>query len=60
MKIGFDSEMELIDDTGGYGSGVIDSYLQAGQSAIPVNFSSSASDVRYFNRRSEMWFEMAD
>lgn len=54
------SEIEMVDDTGGYGAGVIDSLLQAGHSPLPVNFSGKAIDPRYFNKRSEMWFLMAE
>jgi hypothetical protein len=54
------SEMEFVDDTGGYGATVIDSCLQAGMNPIPINFSSKAIDPRYFNKRSEMWFQMAE
>jgi hypothetical protein len=60
MKKDFHSEIEMIDDTGGWGAGVIDSYLQAGHSALGVNFSSKATNPKYFNKRSEMWFEMAE
>lgn len=59
MKSDFGSEMEMIDDTGGYGAGVIDFYLQAGHAAIPVCYSGKAIDPRYYNKRSEIWFEMA-
>lgn len=55
----FSSEIEFVDGTGGYGAGVIDSYLQAGEVAMEINFSGKAIDPRYFNKRSEMWFEMA-
>ena len=54
------SEIEFVDDTGGWGSGVIDSMIQAGFSPTPVNFSSRATDPRYFNKRAEIWFEMAE
>ncbi len=50
----------FIDDTGGWGAGVIDSLLQAGYSPIPVNFSGKATDPRYLNKRAEMWFDMAE
>jgi hypothetical protein len=60
VKERFNSEVEFIDDTGGYGSGVIDSLIQAGHSPVPVNFSSRANSEKYFNRRSEMWFSMAE
>ena len=55
----WDWEMCFIDDTGGYGGSVCDSFIQAGVGHIPVNFSGSPIDGRYFNKRSEMWFEMA-
>ena len=54
------SEMEFVDGTGGYGSGVIDFLLQAGHAPQEVHFSGKAIDPRYFNKRSEMWFEMAE
>jgi len=54
------SEIEMIDDTGGYGGGVVDFMLQSGHSPIPVNFSSKATDNRYLNLRAEMWFRMAE
>lgn len=52
-------EIAMIDDTGGYGAGVIDQCRLGGIDLLPVNFSSSALDPRYFNRRSEMYFEAA-
>lgn len=58
-KIKWGSEIEAIDGTGGYGSGVIDSLIQAGHSPLEVQFSGKAIDNRYYNKRSEMWFEMA-
>lgn len=54
------SEMEFIDDTGGWASGVIDSLLQAEIVATPINFSGSAPDSRYFNIRTWMWWQMAE
>lgn len=59
-KAKWGSEMEFIDDTGGYGAGVIDSLLQAGIYSTPINFSGKAIDPRYFNIRAEMWFKMAE
>lgn len=53
-------ELDFIDDTGGYGAGVIDSLLQAGLSPQAVCASGKAIDPRYFNKRSECWFEMAN
>jgi len=54
------SEVELIDDTGGFGAGVIDSLLQSGVSAHGIHFSGKAIDPRYLNKRAEMWFNMAE
>lgn len=59
-KASWGSEFDMVDDTGGYGAGVIDSLIAAGQSPLPVNFSGKSTDPRYFNKRSEMWFEMAE
>lgn len=59
-KSKFKSEMEMIDDTGGWAAGVIDSCRLAGVELFPVNFSGKALDERYFNKRSEIWFKMAD
>lgn len=53
-------EMEFVDDTGGFGGGVIDLLLQAGSRPTAVNFSESAIDPRYYNKRAEMWFELAE
>lgn len=58
-KKNWEWEMAMIDDTGGYGAGVIDQCRLGGIDLLPVNFSSSALDPRYFNRRSEMYFEAA-
>lgn len=49
----------FVDETGGYGAGVIDAYRQMGHDVFGVMFNGSASDYRYFNKRSEMLFEMA-
>ena len=49
----------FVDATGGYGVGVVDALRQVGRDPIEVYFSGKAMDPRYFNKRSEMWFEMA-
>jgi phage terminase large subunit len=54
------SELELIDDTGGWASGVIDSCLLGGVSLYAVNASERANNPRYFNKRSEIYFEAAE
>ncbi len=53
------SEMETIDSTGGWSSGVEDLLGLANNPIIPIHFSSKAIDPRYYNRRSEMWYEMS-
>jgi len=58
-KSRWDSELEFVDGTGGFGSGVIDSLIQGGHSPYEIHFSSKAIDPRYFNKRSEMLFELA-
>lgn len=53
------SQLELIDDTGHFGHGVIDNLRASGiTSALPVVFSDKALNPRYRNRRAEMWIEM--
>ena len=59
-KTKWSSDVEFIDSTGGYGSGVADSMIQAGHSPQEIHFSGKPIDPRYFNKRAEMWFEMAD
>lgn len=59
-KVKWDSEMEFVDGTGGFGSGVIDAMIQGGYSPQEIHFSGKAIDSRYLNKRAEMWFNMAD
>lgn len=59
-KLKWGSEIELVDGSGGYGAGVIDFLVQGGHSPYEISFSGRAIDPRYFNKRSEMWFEMAE
>lgn len=59
-KTRFLSELEFVDDTGGWGAGVIDCMLQAGHNPVPINFSGKPINPRFFNRRTEMWWNMAD
>lgn len=47
-----------IDDTGGYGAGVIDQ--NDGHAFIGVCMSSAASDLRFPNLRSQLWCQFAD
>jgi phage terminase large subunit len=55
----WDAELILIDDTGHWGHGVVDSLITSGYPCIPIIASDPALDRRYKNRRAEMWLEMA-
>lgn len=54
------SEVELIDDTGHWGHGVIDNLLGVGHSPIGIQFHAPAIDKRYKNRRVEGWLRMTE
>lgn len=56
----FGSEMELIDATGGHAAGVIDACALGGVPLYEVQFSGKADDPRYYNKRAEMAFRMAE
>ena len=47
-------------DGGGVGGGVVDRLRQLHVDCIEVNFGSKAEDVRYNNKRAEMWGGMRD
>lgn len=49
----------FVDNTGGFGGGWLDQLRVLGHDAIGVHFASKATDVRYANKRAEMWFAMA-
>lgn len=53
-------EMAFIDDTGHWGHGVIDNLTVAGAPVVGVVFSDKGIDPRYYNRRAEMHFSMAE
>lgn len=59
-KIKWGSEMEFVDGTGGFGAGVVDALYQAQYSPQEVHFSSKATDPRYFNKRAEIHFRLAE
>jgi phage terminase large subunit len=60
-KAKWGSEVEFIDDTGGWGAGTIDACLLGGIALIPVNVSSTrTADPRYYNVRSELNFKAAE
>ena len=49
----------FVDETGGYGAGVVDALRQIKRDPVGVQFSGRAMDARYFNKRSEMYFDLA-
>lgn len=50
----------FVDDTGGFGAAVQDAMIQGAIPNVPINFSGKSDDPRYFNKRAEMWFRMAE
>lgn len=59
-KAKHDADAFFVDGTGGYGAGVIDSMRSLRHDVIEVQFGGRASDPRFFNKRSEMYFELAE
>jgi len=59
-KAKWGSELELIDDTGHWGHGVVDNLVAAGFSPIALQYHGPAIDQRYRNKRTEMWMELAE
>jgi hypothetical protein len=54
------ADMILIDATGGYGAGPEDALRLAKYRPLPINFSSAATNPKYFNKRSEMLCEFTE
>jgi phage terminase large subunit len=54
------ADQVLVDDTGGWGSGVISHARMAGINPLGVQAAGKAMDPRYYNKRAEMWFLMRD
>jgi phage terminase large subunit len=54
------AELITIDDTGHWGHGVVDNLLTTGLAPLAITFSDPALNPRYYNRRTEMWMEMAE
>lgn len=50
----------FVDNSGGYGAGWIDQLENLNRHPIPIDFSGSALDPRYYNRRAEMAFKCVD
>jgi phage terminase large subunit len=50
----------IVDGTGGWGSGVIDSLHSMGRAPFDCQFSGKPFLPKYANKRAEIWFEMAE
>jgi phage terminase large subunit len=48
----------FVDESGGYGAGVVDDLRRRQYEVIGVQFGGKANDARYFDKRSEMLFEL--
>lgn len=57
-KSRFEQEINFVDATGGWGSGVISHLSAAQHDAHAVQFAGKAIDEQYFNKRAEMWWQM--
>ncbi len=55
----WDAELVTIDTTGGYGAGVQDGLRLAKLRVLGVQFAGKPIDLRYLNKRAEIWFAMA-
>lgn len=49
----------FVDNTGGHGAGWVDQLTVLGKAPMPIEFSGSANDPRFFNKRAEILWEMA-
>lgn len=58
-KTKWGSELEFMDATGGWAAGARDIMVDAGYTVHEVQFAGDAIDPRYYNRRAEIWFNMA-
>lgn len=50
----------FVDDTGGYGAGWIDQLKSLNRAPIPVGFASKANDPRFYNKRAEILWALAE
>lgn len=54
------ADAAFVDGTGGFGAGVIDQLQLGNMPCIDVQFAGKASDEKFFNKRTEIWWEMAE
>ncbi|MDQ8050726.1 terminase family protein [Luteibacter sp.] len=56
----FGPDAVFVDGTGGYGAGVIDRLRMLGHSPVEVQFAARATDPRFTNKRTEMYWDLAE
>lgn len=56
----YQADALFVDETGGYGAGVVDDLRRRGFDVIGVQFGGKPNDYRYFDKRSEMLFELCN
>ena len=56
----WEADAAFIDDTGGYGASWIDNLRTMGRVPIGVGFATQPSDLRYANKRAEIYFAAAE
>lgn len=54
----WDTDACFIDDTGGFGSSWIDNLVRLGFAPIGIHFNEKSGNPRYYNKRSEIIFEL--
>jgi phage terminase large subunit len=54
------SEREFFDGSGGYAAGAVDGMIQAGYAPAEISFSGKATDPRFYNKRAEMHWLLAE
>lgn len=59
-KAEWGSEMEFFDDTVGWAHGAVDVMRANGHSPVAVEFNGASINPRFFNKRAEMWWNMAE
>jgi phage terminase large subunit len=56
----WDADAVFIDQTGGYGAGVIDAMRSMNRRPIGVEFAGTPTDAGFVNKRAEIWWKMAE
>jgi len=50
----------FVDNTGGFGSSWVDNLVRLGFAPIPIHFSEKSTNPRYYNKRTEIIFDLID